>query len=137
MARKLTEKQKNFAKNVVSGMTYKDAYINSYNFTGNDNTAYIEGSKLALREDIQNYIQTLSKPLEIAHQTTVLSERDKKRAFLWDMINKDSASDSDKLKAVDLLNKMDSEYININKNIDSDTPKISNLDTDKLKKLIG
>ena len=70
-----------------------------------------------------------------AAQQQALSEREKKRAFLWDMIE-NAANDSDKLRAMDILNKMDSEYININRNIDDKQNEFINLNTDELKQLI-
>ena len=88
------------------------------------------------RDDIIAYIQTLRKPLENRAITQANSEREKKRQWLWNMIE-NAASDSDKLRAMDLLNKMDAEYININKNIDDNKTDISNLDTDKLIQLAG
>ena len=42
-------------------------------------------------------------------------------------------SDSDRLRAMDILNKMDSEYININRNMQDDQTAISNLDTNTLR----
>ena len=81
------------------------------------------------RDDITEYIKSINKPLE----NRITSEREKKRRWLWDMID-NASNDSDKLKAMDLLNKMDAEYININRNIEQKTD-ISTLDAETLKKL--
>jgi phage terminase small subunit len=132
----LTSKQKQFCNNVVSGMTAKDAYINAYNTKSSDRVCINEASKLMLREDIQEYIDTLTKPLQRVVQQQVISEREKKRTFLWDMINNPTTDNNDKLRAMDILNKMDSEYININKNIDENKTQINNLDTSTLLKLV-
>ena len=131
----LTNKQETFCQNIIKGMSYKDAYITAYNSKGSEQNAYNEGSKLMLREDIQERIKALSKPLEQAAQQQALTEREKKRAFLWNMIE-NAANDSDKLRAMDILNKMDSEYININRNIDDKQNEFINLNTDELKQLI-
>ena len=125
----LTPKQEKFCRCVVSGMSYKDSYMSAYNCTS-DTTAINEGSKLALREDIQKHIESLSKPLHRAAQQQALTEREKKRAWLWNMIE-NATNDSDKIRAMDILNKMDSEYINIQR-IEKDETPISELDTDKL-----
>ena len=111
-------------------MSGKDSYITAYENNSNDNTAYKEAMKLLDREDIQARIKELRKPLELHAKTTALSEREKKRAWLWDMIE-NAANDSDRIRAMDILNKMDSEYINIQRIEKDDTP-IQELDTDKL-----
>lgn len=125
----LTPKQEKFCQCVVSGMSYKDSYMSAYDCTS-DTTAINEGSKLALREDIQKHIEALTKPLHKAAQQQAISEREKKRAWLWNMIN-NAANDSDRIRAMDILNKMDSEYINIQR-IEKDETPIQELDTDKL-----
>ena len=126
---KLTPKQEKFCQCVVSGMTYKDSYMNAYDCSS-DNAAYIEGTKLMKREDINSYISRLRKPIEKKIINTVISEREKKRAWLWNMIE-NAINDSDRIRAMDILNKMDSEYINIQR-IEKDETPISELDTGKL-----
>ena len=126
----LTPKQEKFCQCVISGMSGKDSYITAYENNSNDNTAYKEAMKLLDREDIQVRIKELRKPLELHAKTTALSERDRKRAWLWNMIE-NAANDSDRIRAMDILNKMDSEYINIQR-IEKDETPISELDTDKL-----
>lgn len=126
----LTNKQESFCQNIIKGMSYKDAYITAYNSKGSDQNAYNEGSKLMLREDIQERIKVLRKPIEKAAQQQALTEREKKRAWLWNMIE-NATNDSDRLRAMDILNKMDSEYINIQRIEKEETP-IAELDTSKL-----
>lgn len=135
----LTPKQEKFCQCIVSGMSGKDSYMTSYNTNCGDNTAYTESTKLLKREDIQKRIEVLRKPLEIAAVTSVLTEREKKKAIIWDRINQCIASGDDTAIAryMDILNKMDAEYININKNIDENKENISQLDTDSLKKLVS
>ena len=124
----LTPKQEKFCQCIVSGMSGKDSYLTAYDGKSNT-TAYNESYNLLQREDIKAYIATLKKPLE----KKAISERQKKRDFLWNMI-KNATNDSDKLKAMDILNKMDSEYINHTVTEERKTP-IADLDTDTLKKL--
>ena len=126
----LTAKQEAFCKCIISGMSGKDAYITAYNSKGCDQNAYNESSKLLAREDIQERLKVLRKPLEEHVRTTIISEREKKRAWLWNMIE-NAANDSDRIRAMDILNKMDSEYINIQR-IEKDETPIQELDTDKL-----
>ena len=133
MARELTEKQKEFCKNVVSGMSYKDSYITAYNTNCSEQVAYNESSKLMLRDDIQEEIKRISKPLEKAYQSNVLTEREKKRAVLWEIIN--TGDNNDKCRAMDILNKMDAEYINVNVNKNDSNTDLTNLDISMLKTL--
>jgi hypothetical protein len=130
----LTFKQEEFCRNIVKGMSYKDAYIDAYNSKGSDQNAYNEGSKLMLREDIQARVKLLSKPLETAAQQTALTEREKKRAVLWEIIN--TGDNNDKCRAMDILNKMDSEYVNVNVNDNRNAPDLSKLDLTALKDLV-
>ena len=130
----LTPKQEKFCQCVVSGMSYKDSYMTAYDCKSST-TAINEGSKLALREDIQKRLETLTIPIQKAAQKQALSEREKKRQWLWSMIE-NATNDSDKLRAMDILNKMDSEYIDINRSLNTGNEEIKNLDTDKLIKLV-
>ena len=76
----------------------------------------------------------MTEPLQKAAQQTALTEREKKRAWLWDMIN-NATNDSDRIRAMDILNKMDSEYINIQRIEKEETP-VNNLDPNTLLKLV-
>ena len=60
-----------------------------------------------------------------------------RREFLTKLILKEETKDTDRLKAVDILNKMDGEYtqkVEVNGNINSNP--FSNLTTEELKKII-
>lgn len=128
----LTPKQQKFCQCIVSGMSGKDSYMTAYNSDSN-NAAYIESCALMKREDIKEYIEHLKKPIE----KQVISERQKKRQWLWDIIENPSVNESDRLRAMDILNKMDSEYIQTTHNINDSNTNISGLDTDTLKQLIS
>ena len=132
MSLQLTPKQEKFCQCIVSGMTGKDSYLAAYD-SKSKTSAYSESYNLLQRDDIKAYIETLKKPIETSIQKTAISERQKKRKFLWNMIE-NATNDSDKLKAMDILNKMDSEYINHTVTEERKTP-IADLDTDTLKKL--
>lgn len=134
MAINITEKQKKFAECIVNGMSTKDAYFAAYDSKTTDNAAYTEGAKLLNNERVQEYIKTLQKPLIAKAASQAISEREKKRAWLWNMIE-NAANESDRLRAMDILNKMDSEYINIQRIEKEETP-ISELDTGKLVELV-
>ena len=129
----LSPKQEKFCQCIVSGMSGKDSYLTAYN-CNSDRVAYNESNVLLKRDDITERIKELSKPVINHAQNTAISEREKKRSILWDFINNKEKDDNIRLKAMDLLNKMDSEYININRNIEEKTD-LNNLDIDTLKKL--
>ena len=129
----LTPKQEKFCQCIVSGMSGKDSYIEAYDSKGSAQNAYNEASKLLIREDIQARLAILRKPLAEAAATTALSEREKKRAVLWQIIQ--NGDDNAKCRALDILNKMDAEYININKNIDDTSTALQGIDKDMLIKL--
>lgn len=131
----LTPKQERFCQCIVSGMSGKDAYLTAYENNSNANTAYKEAMKLLAREDVQNKIKELRRPLELQAQTKALTERDQIKEKLWSMINNSATNDSDKLRAMDILNKMNAEYINIQRIEKEETP-ISELDTGKLVELV-
>ena len=127
----LTPKQEKFCQCIVSGMSGKDSYITAYENNSNANTSYKEAMKLLDRDDIQSRIKELRKPLELQAKTQALTEREKIKTKLWEMINNSATNDSDRLRAMDILNKMNNEYINIQR-IEKDETPISDLDTQKL-----
>ena len=127
----LTEKQKAFCREYFSnGGNGTQAYLAAYD-SNSEQSASIESSRLLVREDIQEYLNTLNKPLE----RKAISERERKRAVLWDIIQ--TGDNNDKCRAMDILNKMDAEYINVNHNITESKTDISSIDLDKLKQLAG
>ena len=130
----LTEKMKRFCREYyANGGNGTEAYLTAYD-TDNRVTASREAHELIKRSDVLEYIKTLNIPQE----NQAISEREKKRSIIWDRINEciTIGDDAAIARYMDILNKMDAEYININRIEKEDTP-IDNLDTDKLIKLIG
>lgn len=133
----LTEKQEKFCQCIISGMTNKDAYITAYESKGSDQNAWNESGKLMARDDIQERIKTLRKPLEIAAQTKAITEREKVKAILWDRLQKAIERDDDTtiVRITDQINRMNSEYTQVNVNVEDKAADIKNLDTTLLEKL--
>jgi len=125
----LTEKMKAFCREYfTNGGNGTQAYLTAYD--GNsDTSAAIESSRLLARDDIQEYLAALNKPIE----QKAISEREKKRRVLWEII--ENGDNNDKCRAMDILNKMDAEYTNININKTESTVNLDNLDLDALKTL--
>ena len=132
----LTPTQEKFCRCIVSGMSAKDSYMESYD-SKSERTAYNEGNKLLMRDDITERIKELSIPVKNHAQNVAVSEREKKREVLWSIVEAPDSSYGDKCRALDLLNKMDAEYININKTIDDTHDKLDTLDIDALKALVS
>ena len=127
----LTEKMKHFCREYyTNGGNATEAYLVAYNTTSRI-TASRESYVLLKRPDVNEYLKELNLP----NENKAISEREKKRDILWSFINDTTKSDNDRLKAMDLLNKMDSEYVNINRNIDENKTDISNLDSDTLARI--
>lgn len=129
----LTEKQKSFCREYFSnGGNGTQAYLFAYD-SQSEVAAANESSLLLKRDDIQEYIKTLNRPLE----DKAISEREKKRSILWERIQVciDNNDDAAVARYMDILNKMDAEYININRNIEDKAADIKTLDTSVLEKL--
>ena len=128
----LTIKQQNFCHEYISnGGNGMAAYLHSYN-TKSETAAKVEASKLLKRDDITAYIQALTKP----NQNKIINERERKRNIIWDRIQYciDTNDDSAVARYMDILNKMDQEYINITRSEET-KPDITKLDIDTLTKL--
>lgn len=129
----LTEKQKSFCREYFSnGGNGTQAYLFAYD-SKSEAAASIESSKLLKRDEIVEYLATLNKPME----TKAINEREKKRNILWERIQVciDNNDDAAVARYMDILNKMDAEYININRNIEDKAADIKTLDTSVLEKL--
>ena len=132
----LTPKQEKFCQCVVSGMSYKDSYLTAYD-CNSDNAAYVEGSKLALRDDIQERIEALQKPIKEALGKQALTETERIKQILWEEIENARTQQDHAAVAryADQLNKLNGAYKD-NTTIENDNT-LDNLDTSKLLKLVG
>ena len=127
----LTEKMKQFAREYYNnGGNGTEAYLVAYD-TDSRTTASREAWVLLQRDDMKQYIEALNLPSEIK----AISEREKKRQFLWNVIQNENEDMNNRLRSMDLLNKMDSEYQNININKNEDIVTLDNLDLNALKSL--
>lgn len=129
----LTEKQKSFCREYFSnGGNATQAYLTAYN-SKSEVSAAQEGYRLLQDDRIQTYLVSLNRPLE----EKAISERERKRSIIWAGIERCIAKEDEAGAAryLDLLNRMDQEYVNINRNIEDKSAEIVNLDTDTLRKL--
>lgn len=130
---KLTKKMIDFCHAYARLHNATQAYMEAYN-TDNPANARNEGSKLLRRDDITAYLNELSKPTI----NKIVNEREKKRDILWKRIEKciEKEDETAIARYMDILNKMDAEYVNINRNIDDSAEKLAELSIEELKRLL-
>ena len=129
----LTQKMKNFCYAYARTSSATEAYLEAYDTT-NVAIATQEGSRLLQRDDVTAFLKEINKPTI----NSIVNEREKKRKLLWKAILRCEAKEDEAGMArfMDILNKMDSEYVNINRNIDDNSEKLSGLDIDQLKAIL-
>lgn len=134
----LTPKQEKFCQCVVSGMSYKDSYLTAYDTKCNDRVALNEGSKLALREDIQERIQALAKPLQQAIQQQGLNNRQKQIQEIEQRIEicKQKDDEQSLIRYMDMLNKIYALYKDTETEVKTEST-VNDLDIKTLRLLSG
>ena len=134
--RLLTPKQEKFCQCIVSGMDNQTSYMTAYD-CNSTSAANVESTKLLKRDDITQRINELRKPIVNLIQNKAISEREKIKKILWSRLDLAISNNDDTniIKIADIINKMNSEYINVNHNIEDTATDINNLDTDTLMKL--
>lgn len=122
---------------IKNGGKATEAYITSYKNNCSKASAQVEASRLLARDDIQAYLQKLRKPIEKAVIRKMVNERDTKKNLIQERIAVCIERDDDAAIAryLDIWNKLDGDYININKDITDHNTEIINLDTETLKTL--
>lgn len=104
----LTTKQENFAKAIVEGMNQADAYRSAYSCKNmSDNSIYVNASKLVNDTKVALRIKELREQLV---KPTIMTAQ-QRLEWLTRLINSDKETTGDKLKAADIMNKMQGEYV--------------------------
>ena len=104
----LTAKQEKFVQNIIEGMSQADAYRSAYNTqTMTDKTVHEKASLLASQDKVRARLTELRDKL--ANEKIMSAQR--RLEWLTELIQNKEASNSDKLKALDIMNKMDGEYV--------------------------
>lgn len=122
----LTKKQEMFVQNIIKGMSQADAYRNAYSVKKmSDNAIYTEASILLKNPKVSNRLKELTEKASIG----VIMTAQERMIYLSQIIKgeakakkivcyRDGAEEieceadiSDKLKAIDLMNKMQGEYV--------------------------
>ena len=104
----LTAKQEAFVQNILQGMSQADAYRSAYpNQRMSDKTVWETASKLMANPKVVTRLKELRDQLA---SEKIMSAQERME-WLTEVIKSGEASYSDKLKAVDIMNKMDGEYV--------------------------
>ena len=104
----LTAKQEQFVKNIVDGMSQADAYRSAYSVKNmSDNAIYREASILM---DNPKISQRLSELRSQMIASSIMNAKDR-LVWLTNLINNEEEGTNEKLKAIDIMNKMQGEYV--------------------------
>ena len=104
----LTPKQELFVQGIIKGMTQADAYRSAYNAKNmTDKSIHETASKLMADSKIASRVKELRDQIS---QNNIMTAQ-QRLEWLTALINNVEESTTDKLKAIDIMNKMQGEYI--------------------------
>ncbi len=104
----LTAKQEAFVQNIIQGMSQADAYRSAYDAKKmSDKTIHERASVLASQDKVKTRLKELRDKL--ANEKIMNAQE--RLEWLTRLIQSQEASNTDKLKALDIMNKMDGEYV--------------------------
>lgn len=104
----LTANQEQFVQNIIKGMCQADAYRSAYpNQKMSDNALYVSASKLMANPKVILRLEELRDHL--AKPTIMTAQQ--RLEWLTKLILSEEESTTDKLKAADIMNKMQGEYV--------------------------
>ena len=104
----LTAKQEQFVQNLIQGMSQADAYRAAYDTKRmSDNAIYREASLLVENPKVAQRLKELRDELA----TPSIMSAQERLEWLTGLIRSENESTSDKLKAADIMNKMQGEYV--------------------------
>ena len=97
-----------FIQNIVKGMTQRQAYKDAFpDNNSNDKTVDEAASRLFNDSKVHTRYEELLEELE---DKSIMSAKDRMK-WLTNLINGEEGYISDKLKSIDILNKMSGQYI--------------------------
>ena len=134
----LTPKQQRFCEEYTkNGGVGVEAYLAAYD-SQSRSSAYIEASRLLDKPEIQQYLEKLRKPIEKAVKRKIINEREYKKKLIQERIDEciERGDDAAIARYIEIWNKMDGEYVNINKDITDHDAMVKDLDTATLLQLV-
>lgn len=104
----LTPKQEAFVQNIIQGMSQADAYRSAYSCKNmSDNAIYREASLLVGNPNVAQRLKELRDQLA----TPSIMSAQERLEWLTQLIKNENESTTDKLRAADIMNKMQGEYV--------------------------
>lgn len=104
----LTAKQELFVQSIIKGMSQADAYRSAYSTAKMaDKTIHENASRLANDSKVRARIEELRGQISTENIMTA----QKRLEWLTELITSEEESTTDKLKAIDIMNKMQGEYV--------------------------
>ena len=104
----LTAKQEQFVQNIIQGMSQADAYRSAYSCKNmSDNSIYVNASKLMADAKVAQRVKELREQLA---KPSIMTAQERLE-WLTERIADDDVDINAKLKAIDIMNKMQGEYI--------------------------
>jgi phage terminase small subunit len=104
----LTPKQELFVQGIIKGLSQADAYREAYECKKmSDNAIYREASLLMDNPKVAQRLKELRDQLS----TPNIMSAQKRLEWLTEAIGNNDISVADKLRAIDLMNKMQGEYV--------------------------
>lgn len=104
----LTAKQEQFVQNIIQGMSQADAYRSAYSCKNmSDNSIYVNASKLMADAKVAQRVKELREQLA---KPSIMTAQERLE-WLTERIADEDVDINAKLKAIDIMNKMQGEYI--------------------------
>ena len=104
----LTANQEQFVQNIIQGMNQADAYRSAYpNSKGSAKTVHEAASRLMGNSKVLARLTELRQELA----TPAIMSAQKRLEWLTGIIQSQDETTGDKLRAVDIMNKMQGEYV--------------------------
>ena len=114
----LTTKQEMFVQNIINGMSQREAYKSAYSCKNmTDNAIDREASLLMKNPKVTQRLKELRD--QLANESIMSAQ--KRMEWLTSIVNATGESTGDRLKAIDILNKMSGEYVQkVQADVDTD-----------------
>lgn len=112
---RLTQNQEEFVINLISGMTQREAYKKAFSCVGQkDSTIDAKASKLFAMAKIKQRYEDLRDLLKERQDIKAIMTAEQRMEWLTEVVKGDIEEDvsvTERLKALDILNKMSGEYV--------------------------
>lgn len=104
----LTAKQEKFVQNILEGMSQADAYRSAYpNQKMSDKTVWETASKLMSNPKVITRLKELRDKIA----TEKIMSAQERMEWLTELVKSKEEDTTDKLKAIDIMNRMSGEYV--------------------------